>query len=29
VALSVFLIWFGVFPSPLLRLIQFAIGRIF
>ncbi|HLH37051.1 MAG TPA: NADH-quinone oxidoreductase subunit N [Alloacidobacterium sp.] len=29
VALSAFLIWFGVFPSPLLRLIQFAIGKIF
>jgi len=27
--LTVFLVWFGVFPSPLLRLIQSAIGNIF
>lgn len=27
--LTVFVIWFGVFPSPLLRLIQSAIGNIF
>lgn len=26
--LTVFLIWFGVFPSPLLHLIQSAIGNI-
>ena len=29
VTLSVFLIWFGVFPSPLLHLVQSAIGSIF
>ena len=27
--LTVFLIWFGVFPSPLLHLIQSTIGNIF
>jgi NADH-quinone oxidoreductase subunit N len=28
VALSIFLIWFGVFPSPLLHLIRSALGSI-
>ena len=27
--LTIFLIWFGVFPSPLLHLIQSTIGNIF
>ena len=27
--LTALLIWFGIFPSPLLRLIRSAIGSIF
>lgn len=27
--LTVIVIWLGVFPAPLLRLIQFAIGNVF